>query len=224
MTGIEVTHHEKVRELAERYKSQGFQVSVGPATVAFPFELGNYRPDLIAQKDDQHFIVEMKDFGDRVPVERYRDLAEEVGRHPGWRFLLVTMNDVESRSLPGSPDELASRQEVTERVARAGRLLDAGDLDAAFLLMWSALEALLRRHAQSVALPLERLPSQALLKHLYSQGELSMAQFDRAMAALQLRNLVSHGSPAPQLGDAARDLYSLIEDLSGEWIEGAGAA
>ncbi len=224
MTGVERSHHEKIHELAEQYIAQGFQVSIEPATVAVPFDLGNYSPDLIAQKGDQHLIVEVKVSSDRVPVERYRDIVEEVSRHPGWRFLLVTLNDVESRSFPGSPDELASWPEVTERIARAERLLDAGDSDAAFLLMWSALEAMLRRHAESVALPLGRLPSQALLKHLYSQGELSMTQFDRAMAALRLRNLLAHGSPAPQLSDAARDLRSLIKDLLDEWSQDAGAA
>jgi Holliday junction resolvase len=224
MTRMERNTHSKVRELAEQYAAQGFQVSIDPATATVPFDLGNYSPDLIAQKEDQHLIVEVKDSSDRVSVERYRDLAEEIGRHPGWRFLLVTMNDVESRSFPGSPDELASRSEVTERIARAERLLDSGDSDAAFLLMWSALEAMLRRHAESVALPLERLPSLSVLNHLYSQGELSMTQYDRAMAALRLRNLLAHGSPAPQLGDAARDLRSLIKDLLNEWLQDAGAA
>jgi REase_AHJR-like len=222
MTGMEIRHHEKVRELAEQYEAQGFQVSVEPARGTVPFDLGNYSPALIAQKGDQHLIVEVKPSSDRVSIERFRNIAEEVGQHPGWRFLLVTLNDVESRSLPGAADELASWREAAERVARAERLLDAGDADAAFLLMWSALEAMLRRHAQSVALPLERLPSQALIKHLYSQGELSMTQYDRAMTALRLRNLLAHGSPATQLGDAASDLRSLIKELSGEWSQDAG--
>jgi hypothetical protein len=222
MIGIETGHHEKVRELAEQYEAQGFQVSVEPAKADLPFDLGNYSPDLIAQKEDQHLVVEVKSSSNDVPVERFRNIAEEVGQHPGWRFLLVTLNDVESRSLPGAADELASWQEAAERVVRAERLLDAGDADAAFLLMWSALEAMLRRHAQSVALPLERLPSQALIKHLYSQGELSMTQYDRVMTALRLRNLLAHGSPAPQLGEAASDLRSLIRELSGEWSQDQG--
>lgn len=223
MTEMELRHHEKVRELADRYASQGFQVAVEPAGATLPFDLGDYHPDLIAQKDDQHLIVEVKETSDRISVDRYRDLAEEVGRHPGWRFLLVTTNDVESRSLPGAPDELASWPEVIERFTRAERLLDAGDSDAAYLLMWSALEAMLRRHAESVALPLERFHIQALIKHIYSQGELSIPQFDRAMAALKLRNLLIHGSPAPELADAARDLRSLIKELSDEWSLDADA-
>jgi hypothetical protein len=223
MTETEKNVRDKVRELAERYTAQGFQVSAEPAGAAVPFPLGSYRPDLIVQKGDQHLILEVKGPSDRVAVERYRDIAEEVGRHPGWRFLLVTMNDVDSGSLPGAPDGLATHQEVTERVARAERLLDAGDSDASFLLMWSALESMLRHHAERVALPLERLPSRAILKHLYSQGELSMAQFDRAMSAYQLRNHLVHGFQAPRLNDAAHELRSLIKELSDEWAQDAGA-
>jgi hypothetical protein len=217
MTATEQQIRDKVRELAEQYAAQGYRVSVEPAAEAIPFDLGNYQPDLIVEKDDRHFFVEVTGPGDRVAVERYRDLAEEVGRHEGWRFLLVTMNDVESRSLPGTADELATSREVSERVARADRLLNEGDFDAAILLMGSALEAMLRHHAESVALPLERLPTRSILNHLYSQGELSMTQFDRAMAADRLRNRLAHGFQATQLDKAARDLRSLIDELSIEW-------
>jgi hypothetical protein len=218
MSGMTRTLHDsKVRELADRYEAEGFRVIVEPGSEVLPFELGNYHPDLVAQKQDEHVIVEVKEEGDPVSVERFRDIAEEIRRHPGWRFLLVTTNDLESGSLGGMIGELSSWQEATERVARAERLLDQGNSDAAFFLIWSAFEAILRRHAESVALPIDRLPTLALLKHLYSQGELSIPQYDRAMAARQLRNRLAHGFEVDQLGAAAEDLRSLVNELLNDW-------
>lgn len=64
---------------------------------------------------------------------------------------------------------------------------------------------MLRLQATRISLPIERFPTAGVLDHMYSHGELSMQQYDRAMEMLDLRNAVAHGLAGegiPQRRDA----------------------
>jgi hypothetical protein len=41
-------------------------------------------------------IIEVKTSIRQVSVERLQSVAEEISRHTGWRFLLVTLEDIEA--------------------------------------------------------------------------------------------------------------------------------
>jgi len=105
-----------------------------------------------------------------------------------------------------------------EQHCSTNRLREAGDAEAAILLFWSALEALLRRHAESLDLPLEQLSVRALLDYLYSDADLSYEHFDQAKKLLSGRNQVAHGFFLPEASQQARQLQSLIDELSDEWL------
>lgn len=214
----------KVQELARSYEAQGFAVKTAPATGDIPFDLGGYRPDLLAEKEGQHLIVEVKKAGVPLSVDRLQTLAEIIRQHAGWRLLLVP-TDEEGPSQPlSNASELVSWQAVAERAGRADHLLRLGETDAAFLMLWSALEAMLRRHAEQVGLPIGRLSTAALLNYLYSQGELSYEQFEQALAALQVRNQLVHGFEAAEATQEARPLHTLVAHLLHEWTYTQNAA
>ncbi|MBO2009742.1 hypothetical protein [Hymenobacter negativus] len=214
----------KVLELARSYEAQGFVVKTAPAAEDIPFDLGPYRPDLLAEKEGQHFIIEVKKAGVPLSVDRLQALAETIRQHAGWRLLLVP-TDEEGPVLPtGNTNELVSWQAVAERAKRADHLLQLGESDAAFLMLWSAFEAMLRRHAEQVGLPIERLSTAALLDYLYSQGELAYEQFEQARAALQVRNRLVHGFEAAEATQEARPLHTLVEHLLQEWTYTQNAA
>jgi hypothetical protein len=46
-------YDEKVKSLADKYVSEGFQVLIEPTMDQLPFDLGNYQPDIIATKDNR---------------------------------------------------------------------------------------------------------------------------------------------------------------------------
>ena len=215
---------QKIHELTRSYTEQGFAVKAEPETRDFPFDLGGYVPDLLVEKGDQHLLVEVKRAGIPLSADRLQALAATIRQHAGWHFLLVTADDVAAGLLPDSGGELVSGQALTERAHRAEHLLSLGETDAAFLMLWSALEALLRQHATQVALPIERLPTAALLDYLYSQGELTFEQFEQAQAALQVRNRLVHGYEATETSRETRPLHTLVADLLQEWQQTRNAA
>lgn len=224
MSSAETNIAQKIHELTRSYEEQGFVVKPEPGARDLPFDLGGYVPDLLVEKDDQHLLVEVKPAGVPLSADRLQTLAATVRQHAGWRFLLVTADDVVAGLLPASVGELVSWQVVAERARRAEHLLNLGETDAAFLMLWSALEALLRHHAAQVSLPIERLPTAALLDYLYSQGELPFAQFEQAQAALQVRNRLAHGYEATETSRETRPLHTLVADLLQEWQHTRNAA
>ena len=87
---------------------QGFEVVIEPSKSLIPFDLGNYYPDLIARKgSNEGYIIELKNSIAKISVDRYREIAEIVAQHHGWRFLLITGEDISSDN-PQNDNELLS--------------------------------------------------------------------------------------------------------------------
>jgi hypothetical protein len=213
----------KISEIAAQYERDGFAVVVEPHPSAVPFALGGYRPDLLASKGDEHHIVEVRESGTRLSVDRFQELAEEIGRHRGWRFFLVTCDDVSPDGVPAS-NPLLSWEDLRERSRIAPKLLELDANEAALISLWAVFEGMLRLQATRISLPIERFQTTGLLDHLYSHGELSMEQYDRAMDVLAIRNAVAHGFAAEGVGSAAAQMLDIVHALFGEWNPQSAAA
>ncbi|MBN3874241.1 hypothetical protein [Nostoc sp. JL33] len=214
-------YDEKLKSLAQKYESQGFRVFSEPKTDELPFDLGNYQPDMIAIKDGSGLVIEVKTSISRVSVDRLQALAEEVSKHPGWRFLLVTLENIEAKSLPGTSEQLPSWQDLADRFHEAHRLIENDEIEqafkAAFLLLWSTFEGALRKRAVDVLIPIERFPVIGLLRHLYSLGELSISQFDLAQACFEVRNRLAHGYIENLTLPVVYNFDNLVRELLAEW-------
>ncbi len=217
LSKAEKEHKIHADELAEQYRREGYNVIVEPGPTDLPFELGRYRPDLLVRKEQGGFLVEVKTRADRLSVDQLSSVADEVKKHPGWRFLLVTGQDVASEGLPGKEDEAASWDDISNRIHHAQRLEQTGDNEAAFLILWIALEQLLRIHARQAAIPVERLSPSIMIRQLYSLGELSFQQFDVALECQRTRNRLVHGFPAGDLVSSTYQLAALVSELLAEW-------
>ena len=202
---------QKMSELAARYERDGFAVLVEPDPSAVPFDLGGYRPDLLASKGDEHHIVAVRDLGTRLSVDRFQELAEDIGSHDGWHFILATSDDLNPGSFPAKVP-LLSLEQLRERSRSAARLLETGPSEAALLSLWAVFEGMVRVQARRISLPIERYPTLGLLKHMYSHGELSMQQYDRAMEMLDLRNAVAHGLAAEGVESAAAQMLDIVHE------------
>lgn len=219
ISDVERAHGSLEQEVAEKYRQQGFEVIVEPEKKDLPFDLGNYRPDVIAVKTNSaSYVIEIKDSIDNTPIDRYRDIAENVSEHPGWSFVLVTGQDIPAFSGQEAEAEVLTWSQMFERFAQAKRLLELGEPEPAFLLLWVIFEAVLRRHAMQVSIPIDRLPTTSLIKQLYSQGELSIEQFDAATALQDLRNQTVHGFQTTDLKQPAVQLEKLVNELLSDWF------
>ena len=202
-------------DVANRYRSQGFTVISQPSKEVIPFDLGNYIPDLIATKPpDERLIIEVKGSARSLSVDRFREVADIVSQNPGWRFLLVTGDDSTSMD---QMSNLLTWSQIQSRIHQSLNLIEAGESEPAFTYLWGTLEAALRRRAIQLFIPIERFPSQSIINHLYSQGEISREQFHVAKEMYAIRNQVVHGFDVQSLDEPARTLHSLISELVQEW-------
>ncbi|MGO9600529.1 MAG: hypothetical protein ACLP7Q_21305 [Isosphaeraceae bacterium] len=212
-----------LRELAERYRRDGYEVVLEPGPGDMPFDLGGYRPDLLVRKEHTGYLIEVKTRADDISVDQLRSVAEKVKDHRGWRFLLASAQDVVKEGLPGEDEESITWDGIAEQVDHALRLKDAGEEMAAYLILWIALERLLRVQARHVSLPVDRLAPSILIRQLYSQGELTMSQFDTALQCLETRNRAVHGFNTPDLADSIDRLSALVRQLWEEWSASSAA-
>jgi hypothetical protein len=93
--------------------------------------------------------------------------------------------------------------------------MSIGDREAAFIALWIFAEILMRRHARQVFIPIDRLPTILMINHLYAQSEISLDQFDRAIALMEIRNRVAHGFSVKllSLNDAIENVLALVDEF-----------
>ena len=201
-----------IAKVAEDYRRRGYNVDIQPTGGAVPQFLGDFRPDLIARNAAETVVVEVK-IGTDTSVERLRDVAERVNRRPGWRFSLVFAS-------PKHPDDVLEAQPAAlsvlqERGRNAQALFMTGQQEAAFLLLWSAVEGTLRLLGERHGLPVASLPPSAMIRELYSAGEISAEQFDALMRLLPIRNQLVHGLKS-ETSLEVEQLHILSEELLSE--------
>ncbi|MFN7852076.1 MAG: hypothetical protein ACK5OU_08975 [Dolichospermum sp.] len=216
---------DKVESLIKKYRDEGFTVIQNPKADQLPFDLDNYQPDILATKNQNEsgLIIEVKTSISPVSVERLQSVAEEISRHPGWRFLLVTLEDIEAESLPGTSEELPSWEELIDHFSQVSKLIENNNIEPAFLFLWSVFEGALRKRAVDVSIPVERLPVIRLLRTMYSLGELSISEFDSIQACLEQRNRLAHGYIQKLNSQVLLTFIMLAVKLLIEWIPNTSA-
>lgn len=220
MTESNRTEHEaKIQELKARFEREGYKVLIEPRPTALPFDLDNYVPDLVASKSDGGLIVEVKTANTKTSVSRYQSVARIVQQHPGWRFLMVTVDDL---NVPEA-QEMASWDQLESKLDTTRSLIADGKTEPAVLYLWSVFEAAMRKLAYAVAMPIERLPATTLMNQLYTAGYISIDDFQTAKKFLAMRNGITHGfgtAPDEQLlASFLTSVSCLIRDWKNEQID-----
>lgn len=208
-------YRHKIQEIANDYETRGYRVLIEPTPTALPPSLANFHPDIVAYGPKESLVVKVKVGTETAFSERYRELAETIQQYPGWRFMLVVV-DPKSDDVAPLTQSLLDREKIVEHLKEAEELLQRGIKEAAFVLLWVSLEALLRHLAARESLPLERVPSSALFKELFSLGLLSRRGLDMALRAFAVRNSLVHGFEAPELDAMLGELTLLAQELLAE--------
>jgi hypothetical protein len=217
-------HDKSVSKIAEKYRQAGYTVLVDPEPEDIPFDLGTYRPNLIVKKNEaEGYIIEFNGSGRQTSIDRLKEIAEIVSENTGWRFLLITEEDALLKDNSNEVN-LLSWQQIFSRKSQSERLISLGENEGAFLLLWVIIEALLRRRAEEVSIPIEKFPTLSLIKHMYSQGELSIQEYDRAMLLKSLRNRFIHGFQTPEINESVSELLALVNELISLWAPQASGS
>ena len=187
------------RLIAKRYEEQGYVVTLDPPSSEFPFSLGSYRPDILAKKGDEKIIVDVKMAGTRGDAEAYLRLDQEIQRHPGWRFLFVSVTEEELQeqisSITGSPD----LKRIQEQLAKIDKLAEKEEL-AGMLLpqLWTVYLSALRLLALYDGLPTEQYSDLSFLNQAYSTGLLSFDEYESARRLMKIRNRAVYSLDSPE--------------------------
>ena len=216
---------QRVQELAQEYRSKGYEVITEPSPEQLPDFLCQYRPDLLVSKGSESIVVEVKTRSSLAGNPQIRDLARVLDAKPGWKFELVTVREKEKLNAPEDARPFA-REDVYSRLETVEGLLETGSPEAAFLLGWGALEATVRLLVEKEQLTLERISPSYLLHQAVTNGVISREDYALLLCAMKYRNALAHGFKTADF-DAAlvREIINttqhLLAETSGVPPEGA---
>jgi hypothetical protein len=192
-----MTKEEILKQVAERYRSDGYRVMAAAGTNLLPSGLSDLpgQIDLVAEKGGKYAAIEVKR---RDQLYEIGPLAAAVKELPDWDYDLVVYppNGVDDIPLEdGEP----SPEYVESLLVEARRSLDLGQPRGAFLVAWSAIETAMRTAARREDLDIEQGEPRFVLSTLYSNGPMSYEDYERLRLCLNKRDRLVHGLPVDHL-------------------------
>jgi len=182
---------------AEEYRGKGYVVSRDEALDFLP----GFRADLVARKDDQIKVIQVKCRSTLVANPQAGKLARLVNAKPGWSFELILVGEPERLE---SPDGAKSFQgeDIVGRIAQAERVLESGFAEAAFVLAWAAFEAALREMIEEEGVSVKRITtSEYVLKLAVNHGVVSTDDYEGLAGMMQYSNAIAHGFKVKEFRD-----------------------
>lgn len=182
---------------AEQYRSKGYVVSRGEALDVLP----GFRADLVARKGDEVKVIEVKCRSTLTATPEVSELARLLNTKPGWSFELVLVGEPEGLD---SPDDAKSfeGENILQRIKQAERVLESGFPEAAFLLAWSAFEAVLREMIEEEGVSIKRITTSGYVLNLaVIHGVISRDDYQDLAGTMKYRNAISHGFEVNEFGD-----------------------
>src|SRR6516165_10011506 len=163
------SEREAIRQYADWYAQQGYQVSVEPSPRELPEFLRTLAPDLIARRDGENIVVEIKT-SSPASFEAVQRLARALEHRAGWKLQVVYVDLPDPEWQP--PPQLPGTEDL---LARLGLISSAAEDEdqrrLQFLLLWSIIEAAARHRLSAAKIPpTSRISSSALLKMLLTEG------------------------------------------------------
>src|SRR5205085_7120221 len=126
---------ETFRQYADWYSHHGYQVSVEPSPRELPEFLRTLAPDLIAHRDGENIVLEIKT-SSPASFEQVQRLARALEHRAGWKLLVVYADLADPEWAPTS--QLPAIPELLARLANLNSVDEDGDQRRLeFLLLWS---------------------------------------------------------------------------------------
>lgn len=198
---------QKELELQEKYSSLGYSVLLNPSREELPFDLGNYRPDLICTKENEILIIEIKSGHWRHDLDKYKEIAKKVSKYKNAKFLLIQSetNDIKQVNIPETDSD------TNAAIKKIEMLIKLEINDAALMFAWNLTVANLRRLLKSEFKIDTNINDKVLINQLYSDGIISMSLYDKLIEFMKLRNEVAHSINLQISKDMPQKLLNLAQ-------------
>lgn len=207
--------HQRLLEIAREYRQQGYEVTLSPTHDQLPDFLAPFPLDMIAYHPKEKVIVEVRSQESMIQAPELDAIAKAVQDKAEWRFELVVTNPKEQSRRQVKDAVLLEQVDINYRLQEVRNLITSEYGEAAFLLAWSVLEALLRHIAKTQNINLTPDTPSYLLKSLFTYGLLNQEQYQKLQKGLQTRDLLVHGYKTKQsFAQLLNDLLLITEQLS----------
>lgn len=204
------TERDVLEKLRSTYEGRGYSFQVEPRSDALPSFLGDYRPDALAIRGNDHVIIELKSRKTKASEILLYDLRRRLASVEGWRLDVIYLSSETKLDIP-----LAGVNAIQSYIGESEGLANSGHERAAFILSWSILEAALNR-LNGDEVNNARNPGQ-VVQALAVRGYLEKDKEIRLRRLADLRNRIVHGDLASQASrdDVAQVLEAIRGTLSG---------
>ena len=216
----DITRAEKrVADDVEReYRDKGYVVQ---REVPLDF-LDGLRVDMVARKDGETVAIDVMTATSlaRIGGKRREKIYKTINAQKGWSHTLV---------LAGEPERLSSRKDATPfnledaliRIGEAERCLEAGFPEAAVLLAWSALEAVIRIVMREDGFEIKRITNSSYtIEHALEWETISYDDYDSLIELVKYRNAIIHGFSVDEMDGErlTREIIALANEIWGEFV------
>jgi hypothetical protein len=193
------------REIAASYRKQGYRVTAPSVADALPSFLRDCHPDLIAEKEGDRVVIEVKPSHALKGANDLIELADRVAAEPGWRLELVTV-----RSEPEYRELLAP--EWLEHMLHAPS--PGTEVGYRCIYLGEVLAYLIRGMASVNNIRLRDKTTLHLARELVYAGAFDQDLLDRIEDAFAWQDQMMRRTPAPRsASQQAAELEQLCRDL-----------
>jgi len=193
--------NQQFEKVAQRYRSQGYQVTVHPGPEDLPDFAKDFKVEMVARRGDEGVLVSAKESSrdfDRDPA--LAGYAEAVEKQPNWQYDVFVLGPPPALQFPRDAED-SSEPEIRNRLATAERLTSEGMPAEAVLVAWGALEAAMRYRLRTMGGKAEwGSPPRQLLNDVLTTGLISHSEFRDLEGLMRLRNIIAHGFSVPEFG------------------------
>ncbi len=188
---------------AEEYRSKGYVVSREESLDILP----GFHADLVARKGDKVKVIEVKCRSTLTATPEVSELARLLNSKPGWSFELILVGEPERLESPHGVQSF-EEEDICQRIEQAEKVLESGFAEAAYLLVWSAFEAVLRAMIEEEGVSIKRITTSGyVLNQAVIHGVISRDDYHDLINMMKYRNAIAHGFGADDFGDG------LVTDL-----------
>ena len=192
---------------ADDYRIRGYHVQEDVALDFFP----DYRADLLATKDGDKKVVLLRTRTQLAADGRLFELSEIIKAKPGWSFNFILLPEPGKLSSPEGARPF-EQERIDDRRKEVQKALDADMPETAFLLAWSAAEAVLRDILAADGIAADGITTtEFILNQAVYEGVMSHDSQCALKRFQKYRNAIVHGFT---MNDFSEDLVTeLVETI-----------
>jgi len=186
---------DRFKNIVDRYRSQGYQVTIGPKPDELPPFAKDFKVEILATRPDGGVLVTAKknlsEFQANRDLSRYAEVTEQQN---GWRYDVFVLEPEEPMPIDKKEAIEPTEQEIRQNLQDASKMLKAGFVAPSLISAWAALESAMRRrlrvHGSNTK---SGTSSRTMLNELFSAGDFNNSVFRDLEGMFQLRSMVVHG-------------------------------